>query len=342
MSQMPDKTAVSMGTIQAKIGDLAALYKAYKGINPDSVPNTIADQMFSPNDLQMVQYVDAHPELQQQLQQFQAQQDALNQMNAETPRMDANGVIYTDAARQQYAEQQANQDFLKGLDNVTSGILGAFGEVLGQYWFPDDPARANAVGSFGANVGDFLQAGADMSGGLKHETSEYIPNETKQDLYSPKEPPYSNSLSTDPKRYTPPWGHDVPPGSYPYNYNKREDTGLTSEVVQPDGGNQSIAPTASPPAPVDCFDLFQACSKACNDKVTEESLKIDNTNWANRLAELRAALNAVSAYQEAALAECTAKYNECRAKKAAEDAAAMCVPGNESNSNPPMSMPESL
>ena len=66
MSQIPDGM-ISASTIQAKVGDLAALYALYKGINPDAVPHA-ADQMLSPNELQMLQYVDAHPEVQQLLQ----------------------------------------------------------------------------------------------------------------------------------------------------------------------------------------------------------------------------------------------------------------------------------
>lgn len=48
--------------------------------------------------------------------------------------------------------------FLKGLENVTSGVTGAGGQVLGQKLHPNDPQKQNALGSLFKAAGDVAGA----------------------------------------------------------------------------------------------------------------------------------------------------------------------------------------
>lgn len=48
--------------------------------------------------------------------------------------------------------------FLKGLENVTSGVIGAGGQVLGQKLHPNDPQKQNALGSLFKTAGDVAGA----------------------------------------------------------------------------------------------------------------------------------------------------------------------------------------
>ena len=235
MSQRPNNT-VDVNTIQIKLGDLAALYGQYKSLDFNAVPH-IRDQMFSPDELKMLQYVDSEPKAQQLLGEYKAQQDALKLLDAAQLRIWKDGTIST---RQGHDEQQARQNFQEGLNNATSGILGAFGQNFGQYLYPNDPEMANHVGKLFTIAGDMVLTHIDAVGGLRHETQEYIPNPAKKDLYSSKEKSrYSESLSTDPKRFTSPSEKGIP-GAFPYNDHETEVEGERS-------GEPSKPSEANPP-----------------------------------------------------------------------------------------------
>jgi hypothetical protein len=172
--------------------ELAAFYSLYKSIDTRLDPHA-AERWFSgpgypPHTLEIMQWLDAHPEVQHMMDEF-------THMDAAQARIGPDDRAVADEALRE------------GQAAVTSGVLGAFGGVMGQLKYPDDPQKASEWAQLHANIGEFVAGWAEQ---LKsaHETSHWIPG-GHTPLHAPGE------RAPDPEAFSAPWQHGLPPGGAP-------------------------------------------------------------------------------------------------------------------------------
>jgi len=106
----------------------------------------------SPRDRDMLLWVQTRPEMQDYLKR------RLQQQSGNTTVMTEDGQQGT---RNELKARRDADSFLIGINNATAGLAGAVMQKIGQWAFPDNPSRANAMGSLGASIGEVASAGAE-------------------------------------------------------------------------------------------------------------------------------------------------------------------------------------
>ena len=162
----------------------AAQYSFYR-----SLPRDDKFRFFSGDGLQFMKRLDDDKQVSEMLVKFQADLQATREkwkrQDERTVRMWSDG---TQSTPPEHEREEAVRNFKEGLLNVTSNVLGAFGQYLGQWKYPDDPEMQNRMGGFWANLGEMgLAAGETKNAAreVKEYYREYPPGVHRSTVYAP-------------------------------------------------------------------------------------------------------------------------------------------------------------
>ena len=146
----------------------AAQYSFYR-----SLPRDDKFRFFSGDGLQFMKRLDDDKQVSEMLVKFQADLQATREkwkrQDERTVRMWSDG---TQSTPPEHEREEAVRNFKEGLLNVTSNVLGAFGQYLGQWKYPDDPEMQNRMGGFWANLGEMGLAAGETKNAAR-EVKEY-------------------------------------------------------------------------------------------------------------------------------------------------------------------------
>jgi hypothetical protein len=130
--------------------DQYAAYKAFKDPNRPGDPLVLQHlQRLYGADKGMLEFfakIDSQPQL------VQLMKD-IHQAHIETA-----ATSYIGPANPNALKESPGDILMHGLQNMTSGMLGTFGQALGQYAYPNDPQKANALGDVFKNIGDIVDS----------------------------------------------------------------------------------------------------------------------------------------------------------------------------------------
>src|SRR2546423_10455451 len=126
--------------VQQRIGEVNALYRFYKSTDTSLNKHAAEDSgFFTPKTLEMVKWIDNHPEAQEVLDAFQKQQEEIHRLDEQTLRIGGEDGYsgFPEQMREHEREQLAEQ-IREGVTIVTSNVFGAIGMGIAQHFYPDD------------------------------------------------------------------------------------------------------------------------------------------------------------------------------------------------------------
>lgn len=144
----------------AKLWDLARLYKSYKDIAANPVAKLQFDAHLGSGlskAFDEISRIPGGPQKMEELAKAADKWDSMAKIGGDTGK--ANPINPADL-------------WMKQKDNVASGVIGAGFQLLGQYLHPNDPQKATALGDIGKTIGEVVSSAA-KGAGPKPEAKDY-------------------------------------------------------------------------------------------------------------------------------------------------------------------------